>query len=451
MIEAAPSAVGRYRSGKGAQSRAAAARVLADVLDARISLSDALERRISRLSDAKDKALVQELSYGALRWLPRLEALAQRMLQRPLEVQEPEIRGLLLVGLYQIGDLRVPDHAAVSQTVEAARTLGKGRATGLVNALLRRFQKERAELENGLPDSPEIRWCFPTWLLNLLQEAWPLDWERILEASNERPPLALRVNPLRISRDGYLERLSAAGIGARPIVYAPQGVVLDRRAPTVALPGFAEGLFSVQDGAAQLAAPLLDLAEGQRVLDACAAPGGKTTHIAELGSNKVALTAVDLDPDRVGRITENLARLGLQAEVVVGDAAKPAGPWVKRRYDRILLDVPCSATGVIRRHPDIKWLRRPTDIASLVEEQARILEAVWALLKPGGVLVYATCSLLHGENERQLEGFLGRHSDARELPIAGGWGRERSVGVQILPGDEGMDGFYYGRLKKCAA
>ena len=451
MVEAAPLPVGKRRSSKGAQTRATAARVVADVLSARISLSDALERRVARLSDEKDRALVQELSYGVLRWLPRYEALAQRMLQRRPEALNPEIRGLLLVGLYQISELRVPDHAAVSETVEAARLLGKGWATGLVNALLRRFQKEQTGLESRLSDNAEVRWCFPSWLLHRLQGAWPEHWREILEASNARPPLALRVNPLRVDRDAYLERLAAAGIVARPIAHASQGLILDQRVPATSLPGFAEGLFSVQDGAAQLAAPLLDLAPGQRVLDACAAPGGKTTHIAELGGAQVALTAVDLDPVRVKRIAENLARLGLHAELAVGDAVRPRGPWSEQHYDRILLDVPCSATGVIRRHPDIKWLRRPTDVVSLAEDQARILDAVWPLLRPGGVLVYATCSLLPEENDRQLEAFRARHPDVRERPIAAAWGRKRSVGVQILPGDQDMDGFYYGRFEKCAA
>jgi len=371
--------------------------------------------------------------------------------RRSLEDQDLEVQCLLLVGLYQVSELRVPDHASVSATVGAARVLGKDWATGLLNAVLRRFQRERAALESDRPGGPEEAWCFPLWLLERLQKDWPEQWRTIVEASNARPPLSLRVNALRTTRDAYVQRLASAGMTARPIAHAPRGLVLDRRVPAAELPGFGEGLVSVQDGAAQLAAPLLDAVPGQRVLDVCAAPGGKTAHIAELGGDRLSITAVDRDGSRLGRVAENLSRLGLEAELVQGDATRPEGPWAERRYQRILLDVPCSATGVIRRHPDIKWLRRAADLDALARVQARILEAMWALLERGGVLLYATCSVLGQENERQLERFLARHPDARERSIEAPWGRNRSVGVQILPGDQGMDGFYYARLEKWAA
>ena len=451
MVEAVSPGAEARRSQAGALTRAIAAQVLADVISAGKSLDDTLERRMRGVADAKDRALIQEVSFGVLRILPRLRHVARGLVRRSLEDQDLEVQCLLLVGLYQVSELRVPDHASVSATVGAARVLGKDWATGLLNAVLRRFQRERAALESDRPGGPEEAWCFPLWLLERLQKDWPEQWRTIVEASNARPPLSLRVNALRTTRDAYVQRLASAGMTARPIAHVPQGLVLDRRVPAAELPGFGEGLVSVQDGAAQLAAPLLDAVPGQRVLDVCAAPGGKTAHIAELGGDRLSITAVDRDGSRLGRVAENLSRLGLEAELVQGDATRPEGPWAERRYQRILLDVPCSATGVIRRHPDIKWLRRAADLDALARVQARILEAMWALLERGGVLLYATCSVLGQENERQLERFLARHPDARERSIEAPWGRNRSVGVQILPGDQGMDGFYYARLEKWAA
>ncbi len=435
----------------GAHSRALAATLVAEVLGAGRSLAEALEGRLAADLDGRDRALVQEIAYGVLRDLPRLRAIAEGLLPRPLDDQDPLVGALLLVGLYQLEALRVPDHAAIGETVQAARLLSKTWASGLLNALLRRFQRERVALTKDLDRRPDLVWGFPPWLIARLQAAWPAEWREILRASNERPPLCLRVNPRRTDRAAYAERLAAAGITARPIPHAPQGLVLDRRLPPTELPGYAEGLFSVQDGAAQLAAPLLKAATGQRLLDACAAPGGKTGHLLELGGPGLALTAVDREEGRIARVAENLARLGLGAELMLGDASAPQGPWSERRYQRILLDVPCSATGVIRRHPDIKWLRRPTDIPPLVATQARMLRALWPLLEPGGMLLYVTCSLLPEENERQVQTFLADTPDARERPIAGDWGRPRPVGVQLLPGDLGMDGFYYARLERCLA
>lgn len=447
MAEAVARPQHRHRPPGGAQPRAVAAEVVAEVLGSGRSLAEALEGRLIAELDGRDRALVQEIAYGVLRDLPRLRAIAERLLPRPLDQQDPTVGALLLVGLYQLEALRIPDHAAIGETVQAARRLSRVWASGLLNALLRRFQRERLALLEGLDRRPEVAWGFPSWLIARLQAAWPDQWREILGTSNERPPLCLRVNTQRTSRSAYAARLAEAGITARPIPHTAQGLVLDRRLPPTALPGYAEGLFSVQDGAAQLAAPLLGPAAGQRLLDACAAPGGKTGHLAELGGPGLVLTAVDREAGRIARVAENLARLGLGAELAVGDAAVPQGPWSERRYQRILLDVPCSATGVIRRHPDIKWLRRPTDIPALVETQGRMLRALWPLLEPGGMLLYVTCSLLPEENEGQIEAFLAHTPDARERPIAG-WGRPRSVGVQILPGDQGMDGFYFARLER---
>lgn len=450
LAESAPLSQPRRQAPGGAQSRALAARVLVEVLEARRSLSDVLEQQLDANLAPRDRALVQEIASGVLRELPKLQAIAERLLPRPLADQDPAVGALLLVGLYQLEALRIPDHAAIGETVQAARLFARGWASGLLNALLRRFQRERATLTEGLDQHPAVTWGFPPWLIARLQSAWTAQWQEVLRASNERPPLGLRVNRLRTSRADYAARLAAAGITVRPIPHTEQGLVLDQRLPPTRLPGFGEGLFSVQDGAAQLAAPLLEIRTGQRVLDACAAPGGKTGHLAELGGPGLALTAVDRYERRIARVAENLERLGLSAELAVGDAANPQGAWGERRYPRILLDVPCSATGVIRRHPDIKWLRHPRDIPPLVETQARMLRALWSLLEPGGILLYVTCSLLPEENERQLQAFLSDTPDARERPITGVWGRSRSVGVQVLPGDQGMDGFYFARLERCA-
>jgi 16S rRNA (cytosine967-C5)-methyltransferase len=428
--------------------RAAAARAVHAVRGRGRSLTEALAG-MTALDDLRDRPLVQELSYGTLRLLPRLEALAGMLLHKPLKPEDGDLHALLLVGLYQLTATRIPPHAAVTASVEAARLLDKGWAANLVNALLRRFLREREGLLARAERLPQARWLFPDWLLGRLRDAWPAHWQAIVEASNARAPMTLRVNLRAVSRTDYAARLASAGVAARPAPHAPAALILDRPLPTRALPGFEEGLVSVQDAGAQLAASLLGARPGERVLDACAAPGGKTAHILELADDALDLTALDSDPERLERVRENLARLKLTARVVRGDAASPAD-WAQPPYQRILLDVPCSATGVIRRHPDIKWLRRDTDIPALAAQQRRMLDAVWPLVAAGGTLLYATCSLLPGENEQQVAAFLSRHADARELPIDAPWGLAQRVGRQTLPDEGGMDGFYYARLTKAA-
>ncbi len=396
----------------------------------------------------KERALVQELCYGVLRWWLRLRWIAGNLLERPLKRRDGDLLALIMIGIYQLLYMRVPSHAAVTETVEAARGLGKPWASGLVNAVLRNLIRNQDDLIARIGEDESTELSCPDWLLGSIRKAWPQQWRVILEALNQRPPMSLRVNLGRGSRDGYLERLQAQGIAASPIPGVMSGIVLDRPQEVFGLPGFADGMVSVQDGGAQVAAELLDLQPGQAVLDLCAAPGGKACHILEIAPVDLSLTAVDIDPDRLQLVEENLERLGLTATLYSGDAADPDGAWAKVSYDRILLDVPCSATGVIRRHPDIKMLRRPEDIAALVELQGRILHSAWSLLKPGGVLVYATCSLLPRENEKQVAGFLSNNRDALELPIHATWGYARSVGRQILPGEGSMDGFFYARLKK---
>jgi 16S rRNA (cytosine967-C5)-methyltransferase len=407
-----------------------------------------IPQQFAAISDERDRALAQELSYGTLRCYPRLQALLDHLITKPLKAKDRDVTALLLIGCYQLLYLRVADHAAVNETAGAAKQLGKRWAVGLVNGVLRRLQREQEGLLAQLESEEEARYAMPAWLLREIRERWPESWQNRVAALNARPPMTLRVNLARSTREAYLKLLAEAGIDATANAVAESAIDLDRPVEVESLPGFASGGVSVQDGAAQLAAELLDPAPGQLVLDACAAPGGKSCHLLER-EPRLHLTAMDIDNDRLQRVAENLARLGLQAELVEGDAAEPKEQeWARRRYDRILLDVPCSATGVIRRHPDIKLLRRESDIAVLASQQRRMLKAGWQLLKPGGVLLYATCSLLPAENERQLSWFLVEQPDAQELPIEASWGEARSIGRQIAPGEAGLDGFFYARLRK---
>ncbi len=432
-----------------AASRAAAAQALKDVLGSGHALDEALETRLARLSDPRDRGLASEIAYGVLRRLPGLRDIARRLLKHPFKTRDLDLECLLLAGLYQLQELRVPAHAAVSETVAAARLLRKNWATALLNAVLRSYQRRKMELEQQLEAEPEDRHDFPDWLLKRLRQAWPDAWENCVSESNRHPPMVLRVNSARIARQDYAERLAAAGIANRSLPHAQAAIRLDRPVGVDRLPGFSDGLVSVQDGAAQLAAQLLEAHAGERVLDACAAPGGKTGHILELTPD-LDLTAVDKGPKRLAPLHANLTRLGLQARVLDTDLTVANGPWADRLYQRILLDAPCSATGVIRRHPDIKWLRRERDIAPLTRTQDRILDALWSSLAPGGMLVYATCSLLPEENHLRVQAFLSRTIDAREAHIQASWGRASPCGRQLLTGDDDMDGFYYARLLKSA-
>ncbi|MFM1892083.1 MAG: hypothetical protein RLZ44_1160 [Pseudomonadota bacterium] len=428
------------------EPRLAAALALGDVLAGR-SLSDSLPMRSAALQ-GRDRALAAELAYGSCRWFWRLDALGERLLHRPLPQRERPVRALLLVGLYQLLYTRVPAHAAVAETAGAARALGKPWATGLLNAALRRLQREQADLLDGLDDDPVTRYALPGWLIAELRAAWPQRWEQLCAALNLHPPMTLRVNLQRISRPAYAASLGEAGVAARPLPGLPAALTLDRALDVQQLPGFADGLVSVQDAGAQYAAPLLDLAPGQRVLDACAAPGGKTGHLLECRPD-LQLTAVDLEPARLARVQENLQRLGLPAELRLGDAAAPAADWAQPPYQRILLDVPCSATGVLRRHPDIRLLRRAADIPALAQRQDAILDAMWPLLQPGGKLLYVTCSLMPVENELRIESFMQRHQDVIALPLPGHWGEARGPGRQLLPSAT-QDGFFYALLGKGA-
>jgi 16S rRNA (cytosine967-C5)-methyltransferase len=429
-------------------ARSRAAKVLAQVINDGRSLSDVLPAALKLVADPRERALVQELVYGTLRWYFRLRSVLDSQLKRPLRQRDGDLYCLLLSGMYQLFRMGVPSHVAVNETVQATRELDKEWASGLVNAVLRGYQRETDRLEAVAEQSPETRYAHPGWLIDVLQADWPADWQHILDAGNQRPPLSLRVNQRRTGRDDYLTLLLQAGIRARVMSHAANGIIVDSPVPVEALPGFAEGRVSVQDGAAQQATYLLELSAGQRVLDACAAPGGKTAHILESEPGLESLTAVEINPGRVRRIEENLSRLGLAAQLIQGDAADPEAWWDGRCFDRILLDVPCTATGVIRRHPDIKLLRRQKDIAALAARQAQLLHAMWPLLSDGGMLLYTTCSVLLEENDRQIGRFLSTHQFAEAMAIEAVWGRYCAHGRQILPGDEEMDGFYFACIRK---
>jgi len=421
--------------------RAEAARALSRVFSGS-SLDDALAAARARLESGRDQALLQAIAYGVLRDRRLLEALMRQMLQRPLGDALAE--ALVLTGLYQLRSMRVSAHAAVAETVSATADLGLERLRGLVNALLRRFQRERAELEAALPPQLGVRISYPDWMVDAVRRDWPEQWEAVLAAGNVQAPMSLRVHH-RLGREGYLEQLAAAGIAARPLEHCADGLVLQQAVDVHALPGFDTGAVSVQDASAQLAADLLELAPGQRVLDACAAPGGKTAHALERCA--LEMVALDRDATRLERVRENLDRLGLKATLAVADAADVASWWDGKPFDRILIDAPCSGSGVIRRHPDIKWLRRPSDIVALADAQLQLLLALWPLLAPEGVLVFASCSIFAEEGAGVCKRFLMQQPEAKALPIEAPWGEAARPGRRIAPGDD-QDGFYYARFRK---
>lgn len=425
-------------------SRLVAARVLSRVLQDGQSLTASLDNALQTIESGKDRAFIQALCYGVCRQYHRLDFILGRLLDKPLK--DADIKALALVGLYQLKFMRVKPHAAVSETVLAARK--KPWAKSLINAVLRTYLREQETLEQKADNEQTAAVSHPDWLIKQIEQDWPEQAQQILSENNRQPPMVLRVNLARTSRDRYLQALLDQDIAAAAVNFCPSAIMLDEPVSVELLPGFDVGLVSVQDTAAQLAAGLLDVQPGHRVLDVCAAPGGKAAHILESQPQLKELVAVDIDESRMQRVSENLQRLGLQAKLVVGDAANPEKWWDGKPFDRILLDAPCSALGVIRRHPDIKLLRRAGDIESLQALQKVILQAVWPLLAPGGLLVYATCSILKQENERQVQAFLAEHGDAVELSIETDWGAAGKCGRQILTGDSAMDGFYYARISK---
>ncbi len=427
-------------------ARVVAVAILTEVF-AGASLTSACQQRLPTLHDSRDRAFAQELAYGVCRWHLRLLALVDALLARPMRQRDFDLNLLLAVGLYQLLYTRVPQHAALAATVQGAVAMNKGWAKGLVNGVLRNFLRRRDDLLADLEHDPVTRWSMPRWLLDTWRQDWPDAWQQIARCANDYPPLVLRINRQRTTRDQYLALLQAAGLQADSVAGAEDAVVLAQAMPVAEIPGFADGLVSVQDAAAQLALPLLELAPGMRVLDACAAPGGKSCHILEREPT-CRLLSLDIDGERVAQISDNFQRLGLQGEVRVADAAEPDHWWDGELFDRILLDAPCSGCGVIRRHPDIKILRKQGDVSGLVYRQTHLLGNLWPLLKNHGKLVYATCSILKAENAERLHAFAAQHGDARCDPMDVPWGRPQTPGRQILPGDGLMDGFYYGSLCK---
>ncbi|MGB9098081.1 16S rRNA (cytosine(967)-C(5))-methyltransferase RsmB [Erwinia sp.] len=426
---------------KNTNLRSIAAQTIEKVVEQGQSLSNVLPAAQKSVAD-KDAALLQELCYGVLRTLPQLEWIIAQLMERPMTGKQRTIHFLVMVGLYQLMFTRIPAHAALAETVEGAVSLKRQQFKGLINGVLRQFQRKQEELMQQMNEGNQ-KYLHPKWLLERLKHAWPENWEAIVDANNQRPPMWLRVNRQHHSRDAWLKLLQETGKEAVPHPLHTDALRLETPCPVSQLPGFDQGWVTVQDASAQGCVALLDPQNGDSILDLCAAPGGKTTHILEAAPQATVL-AVDIDEQRLARINENLLRLNMTAEVKVGDGCLPATWCGDRLFDRILLDAPCSATGVIRRHPDIKWLRRDRDIPELAALQQQILDAVWPHLKPGGTLLYATCSILPEENHLQVAAFLKRHEDA----MLSETGDASQPGLQVFPAPQDGDGFFYAKLLK---
>ena len=420
------------------------------------SLSSALPGLQEKLSK-KDQPLLAELSYGTLRHYHRLDAWLKFLTEKPLKEKEQDIHNLILVGLYQLFFTRIPPHAAISETVQATRTMSKPWAQGLVNGVLRNAERRVDELHELAKRSPVCHFSHPKWLINAIKRAWPEQYQTILAGNNQSPPMTLRVNERQNKPSQYLQALLDQCILAKPSTIAVQAITLTRPQPVDQLPGFQAGAVSVQDESAQLAATLIPAKAGDYILDACCAPGGKTCHLLELHPD-ITVDALDSDPVRLERVSANLQRLDLKANILCGDASEPDRWFAGQQYDHILLDAPCSATGVIRRHPDIKLLRKSDDIGALAQLQEKILQAIWPLLKPGGTLLYATCSIMPEENHLQIKRFITATANARVVPLEGQWGYDTGFGKQLFPNANSPDdtsgqhacgdGFFYSLMIK---
>lgn len=430
-----------------ANLRADAAWVIWQILEHKVSSRQCLQL-IQKRHTAQDNGWLQEVTMGVMRQLPQLQVWLRELLDKPLKGDKIIVEHLLMVGFYQIAFMRVSQHAAVSETVSACELLGGKSLKGLANAVLRNFLRQEKSTTSS--ESPIVKSGLPKWLYKKLAAAYPDSLGAIIEQTNAIAPLWIRVNQRVTGTQEYLKALQDKGINAESVTGYPQGLIVHSRGDVTQYPGFANGEFAVQDGAAQLAAHYLAAQSKERILDCCAAPGGKTGHIVELQPDLAQIIALDNDAQRLTRIEENMQRLGhTNISLLCADAADTKTWWDGHYFDRILLDAPCSATGVIRRHPDIRWLRRGSDIEQLVTIQRQLLSAMWSCLKPGGTLLYATCSILPDENSQQIAQFLAQHEDASLVPLVAGE-TEQNPGRQILPGEQGMDGFYYARLMKRA-
>ena len=428
----------------GARSQAAL------ILDAVLRSKGSLTTQLNNHKGREDYPLLQELCFGVCRWYFQLDAVVGQLLSKPLKAKDQDIKLLLLIGLYQIREMRLPDYAVINETVGAVKDLKKPWARGLTNAVLRNYQRRAAELNEHLASLPLYQQtAHPEWLANSIGTDWPEQSQSLLANNNERPPMTLRVNLARQSREDYLQQLTVAGIEAKAGLLAGSTIYLSAPCAVTDLPGFETGSLSVQDEASQLVPGVLDLQPGQRVLDACSAPGGKTCHILESEPSLSELVSIELEASRMPRLEENLQRLGVQATTHCADITDTPSWWDGVEFDRILLDAPCSATGVIRRHPDIKVLRQLQDVQSLIKLQTRILHSLWPCLKPGGLFLYTTCSILRQENEANLLAFLNTTTNAKYERITADWGVECKYGKQLLTGQQdGTDGFYFALLRK---
>ena len=443
---------GSENNGPGLNTRFIALKICLTVIESGRSLSQALPEGLAQFSDRRERNFTQNLVLGTLRWQVRLEAIRDHLVKKKLKDKDEDINQLILLGLYQILYMETPEHAAVSETVAIVPKLKKPWAKAFVNGVLRNFLREKEAICAEVDLKPAYRYAHPQWMVRELRKAYPNNWEDILAANNEIAPLTLRVNTIQQTREEFLEKLAEVEVEAIIHPTAPQGIILLQGVDIASLPTYEEGGFSVQDPAAQQAANILQPQPEERILDACAAPGGKTTHLLELSNNQAHVFALEKEPERLERLSENLYRLELEAEYQAGDASLPDTWWDGELFDKILLDAPCSATGIIRRHPDIKWHRTEEDIEELVVIQASILKALWPLLKPGGKLLYATCSVLPHENTRQMQSFLAEEASAKEIEIEANWGQDSSTpGRQIFPGSNGMDGFFYCLIEKVEA
>ncbi|AWB66451.1 16S rRNA (cytosine(967)-C(5))-methyltransferase RsmB [Saccharobesus litoralis] len=427
-------------------NRAIAAKLILQVLDQGISLSQSLAKQTYQL-ESQDKGQIQDLVFSTLRQLPTFSFCLNQLTEQNLAKELNLIRYLICLGMYQLSTERVAEHAALAETVEACRQLGFEKLTGLVNGVLRNFQRQQDDLlAKAQHAGLQVSSNHPQWLISELKQAYPKGFKKILKANLKHPPFWLRVNTKVTNAEDFCQALTDAEIAYQQDKH-PNTLLLEQAVNVDKLPGFAQGSCTVQDKAAQQAALLLDAQAGERILDCCAAPGGKTAHILSHTPDVGQVVALDIDMQRLNRVNENLHRLQLQAEILAGDASQVNQWWDGQLFDRVLLDAPCSATGVIRRHPDIMYLRRPEDISVLADLQQKILKQMWQIVKPGGILLYATCSVLPIENKQQITRFLQEQSDAELVPI---FDSETATdpGWQILPGSQNMDGFYYARLRK---